>query len=1092
MSTRHWRLRLVLLGVAGVLAIGLTSAQASVDSHTRAADKPIAHDLPAAVAQGMALGRGHHDGNAVFRVNLGLSVRDSAGLDALIQAASTPGNPQYGHFLTNAQYMASYAPTDADVAAASAWLKSQGLPVLSVSPDNLLVRTEGRVRQLERAFGVTINDYTANGRAFHSNDRDPTVPAGLTVNWVSGLSNYDVFKPAVTCTSPPSTGCSLDGGDLRGGYDVVGDGKGQTIGFTLWGDELPQSDFTGYANATNTTPITIGQSGDDGLNYVQIDGPASETDTDAEVALDTQNAHGIAPGVHETYFLGKDNTNPTLEDVLNAAANSSISIISNSWGAQGNPCPIDGGMESALQHGMSTGKTFYFASGDFGASGGCSSPAVSQYVVAVGGTALNITTPADTYNSESAVQNGGGCSDSETRPSWQTGIGSAFVWGSSTACTGRAEPDVAAITGFCKDGSNCGPGTFVFFDGAASCCFGGTSLATPVWAAASVVWNNHNAATGRPGIGFSAPLIYALANDPTTYANDFHDVTTGSNGFAATTGWDEATGWGSADFNKLANNVADVTYTGPTTVTKGDTITLSATLLDHNASTTLATAALGTLQVSLTAAGSFCDANVDSSGHASCNVKITDDPGVYKAIAAYAGDAAYVGGSQTVDFTVLHIPTKITYSGDTSGDYNDPVTLSAKLTDDGSLTSFSHGHPIPNETLTFTLGVESCSAVTNGSGDASCSVTPLDNPGPYSVVVSFGGDEPVYEPSTSGTPFTLKQEESKLVYTGSLTSDYHDTATASATLTDPDGGAPIAGQTITFTLGVGDTCNAPTNGSGDASCSITPTQTGTQSMVASFAGDVDYVPSSDTQSFTITPEETTMSYTGPIVILAGSGGATLTAKLVEDGANDNDGDGGSPGPVPAEAVTLSLGSQSCTGKTTAAGNVTCTIPSVSVPLGPETVGAAFAGDAFYKASSDSTTAIVFAFPSRGAFTLGNVTAATAGSSVVTWWADTWSLLNVLSGGTAPSSFKGFAEAITLPTTSPPTMCGSTWTTSGGNSPPPTSGVPSYMGVVVTSSVKKSGSAISGNSVHIVVVKVAPGYSPSPSNHGTGTIVATFC
>ena len=49
-----------------------------------------------------------------------------------------------------------------------------------------------------------------------------------------------------------------------------------------------------------------------------------------------------------------------------------------------------------------------------------------------------------------------------------------------------------------------------------------------------------------------------------------------------------------------------------------------------------------------------------------------------------------------------------------------------------------------------------------------------------------------------------------------------------------------------------------------------------------------------------------------------------------------------------------------------------------------------------------------------------------------------------------------------------------------------------MGVVVTSSVKKTGSTISGNSVHIVVVKVDPGYAPIPSNHGTGTIVATFC
>jgi hypothetical protein len=82
--------------------------------------------------------------------------------------------------------------------------------------------------------------------------------------------------------------------------------------------------------------------------------------------------------------------------------------------------------------------------------------------------------------------------------------------------------------------------------------------------------------------------------------------------------------------------------------------------------------------------------------------------------------------------------------------------------------------------------------------------------------------------------------------------------------------------------------------------------------------------------------------------------------------------------------------------------------------------------------------------------------------------------------------------ITLPTTTPPASCGSAWTSTGGNSPPPVSGVPSYMGVVVTSSVTKTGSASSGNSKSIVVVKVNPGYTPDPSGHGTGTIVATFC
>ena len=235
-----------------------------------------------------------------------------------------------------------------------------------------------------------------------------------------------------------------------------------------------------------------------------------------------------------------------------------------------------------------------------------------------------------------------------------------------------------------------------------------------------------------------------------------------------------------------------------------------------------------------------------------------------------------------------------------------------------------------------------------------------------------------------------------------------------------------------------------------------------------------------------------MAYTGPLVILAGSGGATLTAKLVEDGANDNDGDSGSAAPNPAEPVTLSIGSQTCTAMTTSTGTVTCSIPSVTVPLGPETVGASFGGDAFYQASSDSKTAIVFAFPSRGAFTLGNTTAATAGSATVTWWADTWSSLNVLTGGVAPSSYKGFDGTITLPTTTPPSACGSAWTTAGGNSPPPPSGVPSYMGVVVASSIDKNGSTITGNSIHIVVVKTDPGYTPTPSTHGTGKIVATFC
>jgi hypothetical protein len=49
-----------------------------------------------------------------------------------------------------------------------------------------------------------------------------------------------------------------------------------------------------------------------------------------------------------------------------------------------------------------------------------------------------------------------------------------------------------------------------------------------------------------------------------------------------------------------------------------------------------------------------------------------------------------------------------------------------------------------------------------------------------------------------------------------------------------------------------------------------------------------------------------------------------------------------------------------------------------------------------------------------------------------------------------------------------------------------------MGVIVTSSLHKSGSAISGNTIHIVVIEVSPGYASNPGHSGTGRVVAQVC
>jgi hypothetical protein len=324
----------------------------------------------------------------------------------------------------------------------------------------------------------------------------------------------------------------------------------------------------------------------------------------------------------------------------------------------------------------------------------------------------------------------------------------------------------------------------------------------------------------------------------------------------------------------------------------------------------------------------------------------------------------------------------------------------------------------------------------------------------------------------------LSQRATSITYTGDTSADYHDIANVSATLTDSNSGLPVPAATISFTIG-SQSCTATTDASGHAACSILLNQIpGSTTVVASFAGSGLELPAQTSVAFTITKEETTLSYTGDTII-ANNFAAHMSGVLLEDGTV----------PIAGRTVTFTLGTgataQTCTGITDSTGTATCTISPVVQPLGPGVVVAVFAGDAFYLPSSASTTTLIFAFPASGAFVIGDNNS--ANGTTVTFWSASWSLLNSLSGGAAPDSFKGFAS-----NTSTPPSCGEMWNAGPGNSGKPPASLPSFMGVLVSSHVSKSGSTISGDIVRIVVVKTEPGYAPNPGHSGTGTVITTFC
>jgi len=122
---------------------------------------------------------------------------------------------------------------------------------------------------------------------------------------------------------------------------------------------------------------------------------------------------------------------------------------------------------------------------------------------------------------------------------------------------------------------------------------------------------------------------------------------------------------------------------------------------------------------------------------------------------------------------------------------------------------------------------------------------------------------------------------------------------------------------------------------------------------------------------------------------------------------------------------------------------------------------------------------------EGSFVVGDGSALGAGP--VTFWGARWSEANVLSGGAAPASFKGFADSVGQP------ACGTTWSTRPGNSSgPPPGPLPEMIDVIVSSEIAKSGPTISGNTLAVVVVQTEPGYAPDPGHPGTGTLVGVLC
>jgi len=437
--------------------------------------------------------------------------------------------------------------------------------------------------------------HTLDNRIFYTPDPQqmPKIPAAFAnfILAVTGLDNYSLppthrqpqqvqqsaaIKQADTNCD---TGKTINGAQLAHayGYDEMWQkgwhGENMTINLVEM-DSVKLDDIHTYF-------ACAGFKGK--VDFINVDGiaPRPKAD-DGEATLDIEMLAGLAPAVHikdyqtdldlqaATFvdFWGK--YNDILQRILddNAAHPNLASAVSISWG--GTEDSITGETAKAISQRLqllskAEHMTVYAASGDCGAYDGgtlgslsIDYPASDPSVVGVGGTAL-IPNQANNRFEEVAwtglptslsCQNdwgsGGGVSTIFKRPTWQQAPGVANKYSNGF----RQVPDIAAV----------GEVELSMYVNGKWIASGGTSAATPIWAAGMALVNQGLIETKR--LYVYGPDSFYFVQAHAGKLKPYYDETKGSNlYYFAGPGWDYTTGLGSPnlpDFYQVIYNNATI------------------------------------------------------------------------------------------------------------------------------------------------------------------------------------------------------------------------------------------------------------------------------------------------------------------------------------------------------------------------------------------------------------------------------------------------------------------------------------------------------------------------------------------------------
>jgi len=487
-----------------------------------------------------------------MHLEVALAARDAAGLDALLAR---------GVQVSPGEYAARFAPAAATVDDVRRTLAGADLTLAWRSGDQL-ASVDGTAAAVERFFAADLHDYVApDGERFSAPRAAVPVPVPASLQGaVTSVIGFDDWSRRRPQASPAPRGVSPQ--DMIGFYDIAPlrnagiDGGGLTVVFPEI-DSFASSDLDAYASRFNLPSFSVDVHRDP--SWGNPTGIQNAANTDLEIV------HSIAPGAKLVVYYSspKDADVQRMLQALFSEQGGSHTIVSSSIGT----CEMPNLKPVAVQENAITsaaaakGTSIFVASGDRGAYdclpfGDPDTLATDldgalPAVTSVGGTTAFLGSGGgwarETSWGEPVEQWGGngGLSIFWPRPSWQAGPGVDNRYSNGM----RQTPDVAANAN--------GQSGWEVISGGTEHRIGGTSAASPLWAAIAALLDQTLTKAGHQTLGFANPALYWMAQHASTLqAPAFHDITEGTNlYYPATPGWDFATGLGSPDAGALVVDV---------------------------------------------------------------------------------------------------------------------------------------------------------------------------------------------------------------------------------------------------------------------------------------------------------------------------------------------------------------------------------------------------------------------------------------------------------------------------------------------------------------------------------------------------------